>query len=135
MRSRASSAGDVVLAIGRRNQLKNLPLTMKAFYRSNRVTSCGCSGSSPSSARRKAPATSRAPIDKRVNPLHNRATVFLQTSIHEGFCLPPLEAMAAGTPVVCTDADGNRDFCMTGELPDPRARRRAAVSRGDPDAC
>jgi glycosyltransferase involved in cell wall biosynthesis len=37
--------------------------------------------------------------------------VFVQTSIHEGFCLPLLEAMAAGTPVVSTDAHGNRDFC------------------------
>ena len=32
--------------------------------------------------------------------------------MHEGFCLPPLEAMAAGAPVVCTDAHGNRDFCV-----------------------
>jgi glycosyltransferase involved in cell wall biosynthesis len=37
--------------------------------------------------------------------------VFVQTSRHEGFCLPLLEAMAAGAPVVCTDAHGNRDFC------------------------
>jgi glycosyltransferase involved in cell wall biosynthesis len=41
--------------------------------------------------------------------------VFVQTSTHEGFCLPVLEAMACGTPVVCTDADGNRDFCSDGE--------------------
>ena len=41
--------------------------------------------------------------------------MFVQTSRHEGFCLPVLEAMAAGAPVVCTDADGNRDFCRDGE--------------------
>ena len=41
--------------------------------------------------------------------------MFVQTSRHEGFCLPPLEAMAAGAPVVCTDAHGNRDFCRDGE--------------------
>jgi glycosyltransferase involved in cell wall biosynthesis len=40
--------------------------------------------------------------------------VLVQTSRHEGFCLPLLEAMAAGTPVVCTDAHGNRDFCTDG---------------------
>ena len=40
------------------------------------------------------------PSDERVNELFNEATVFVQTSIHEGFCLPLLEAMAAGTPVV-----------------------------------
>jgi glycosyltransferase involved in cell wall biosynthesis len=41
--------------------------------------------------------------------------VFVQTSTHEGFCLPPLEAMATGGAVVCTDAHGNRDFCVDGE--------------------
>jgi glycosyltransferase involved in cell wall biosynthesis len=39
----------------------------------------------------------------------------VQTSTHEGFCLPPLEAMATGAAVVCTDAHGNRDFCVDGE--------------------
>jgi glycosyltransferase involved in cell wall biosynthesis len=47
--------------------------------------------------------------------LLNEATVFVQTSKHEGFCLPALEAMAAGCPVVCTDAHGNRDFCRDGQ--------------------
>jgi glycosyltransferase involved in cell wall biosynthesis len=44
----------------------------------------------------------------------SQATVFVQTSVHEGFALPPLEAMAAGAAVVCTDAHGNRDFCRDG---------------------
>jgi glycosyltransferase involved in cell wall biosynthesis len=55
-----------------------------------------------------------APSDAEVNALFNAATVFVQTSVHEGFCLPPLEAMAAGCAVVCTDAHGNRDFCRDG---------------------
>ena len=33
----------------------------------------------------------------------------------EGFYLPALEAMAAGCAVVCTDAGGNRGFCIAGE--------------------
>ena len=41
--------------------------------------------------------------------------MFLQTSAHEGFCLPILESMATGGAVVCTDAHGNRDFCVDGE--------------------
>jgi len=41
--------------------------------------------------------------------------VFVQTSTHEGFCLPLLESMATGGAVVCTDAHGNRDFCVDGE--------------------
>src|SRR3712207_8258185 len=55
------------------------------------------------------------PSDAAVNELLNTATVFVQTSRHEGFCLPVLEAMSTGIPVVCTDADGNRDFCRDGE--------------------
>jgi glycosyltransferase involved in cell wall biosynthesis len=54
------------------------------------------------------------PTDEEVNMLLNTTTVFLQTSRHEGFGLPILEAMAAGTPVICTDAHGNRDFCFDG---------------------
>lgn len=67
------------------------------------------------------------PSDAEVNVLYNRATVFVQTSLHEGFSLPLLEAMAAGCPVVTTDSHGNRDFCVDGEncviVPqnDPRA--------------
>lgn len=55
------------------------------------------------------------PTNEEVNSLYNKATVFVQTSRHEGFCLPILEAMAAGCPVICTDAHGNRDFCQDGE--------------------
>ncbi len=55
------------------------------------------------------------PSNDGVNELYNKATAFVQTSRHEGFCLPILEAMAAGCPVVCTDAHGNRDFCFDGQ--------------------
>ena len=56
--------------------------------------------------------------------------MFVQTSMHEGFCLPPLEAMATGGAVVCTDAHGNRDFCRDGEnclMPEPTAEVGAAA--------
>lgn len=33
----------------------------------------------------------------------------------EGFYLPALEAMASGCAVICSDAIGNRDFCIDGE--------------------
>jgi GT2 family glycosyltransferase len=55
------------------------------------------------------------PSDKDANKLYNRATVFVQTSYHEGFCLPILEAMAAGCPVICTDSHGNRGFSNDGK--------------------
>ncbi len=56
-----------------------------------------------------------SPSDEQVAELLARATVLVQTSTHEGFCLPPLESMATGGAVVCTDAHGNRDFCVDGE--------------------
>ena len=52
------------------------------------------------------------PSDEELNVLLNYATAFVQTSRHEGFCLTILEAMAAGTPVITTNADGNMDFCV-----------------------
>jgi glycosyltransferase involved in cell wall biosynthesis len=74
-----------------------------------------------------------SPSDEEVNELFNLATVFVQTSTHEGFALPPLEAMATGGAVVCTDAHGNRDFCVDGEnclMPEPdRESVRAALER------
>ena len=57
----------------------------------------------------------QSPSDEEVGELFSRATVFIQTSTHEGFCLPALESMATGGAVVCTDAHGNRDFCADGE--------------------
>jgi glycosyltransferase involved in cell wall biosynthesis len=65
-----------------------------------------------------------SPDDEQVNELFCQATVFVQTSSHEGFALPPLEAMATGAAVVCTDAHGNRDFCVDGVnclMPEPDA--------------
>lgn len=57
----------------------------------------------------------KRPSNEAVNKLYNEATIFVQTSRHEGFCLPLLEAMATGVPAICTDAHGNRDFCQDGK--------------------
>ena len=114
-----------VLALGRSNPLKNLPLTLKAWRRlpSPRPELC-LFGSEPELAREPGVRYVSDPTDAQVIALLAQATAFVQTSSHEGFCLPALEAMAAGAPVVCTDAHGNRDFCRDGEnclmpAPDP----------------
>ena len=104
-----------------------------------RARSSACSASSPSSGAEHGARYVERPSDEEVNVLFNEATVFVQTSTHEGFCLPPLEAMATGGAVVCTDSHGNRDFCVDGEnclMPEPTvAAVSAAIARllADPE--
>jgi len=107
---------DMVLALGRSNPLKNLPLTIAAWgaLREPRPELC-LFGIEPGLVQQEGTRYVESPSDTEVNELFNRATVFVQTSSHEGFALPPLEAMATGGAVVCTDAHGNRDFCVDGE--------------------
>jgi glycosyltransferase involved in cell wall biosynthesis len=53
--------------------------------------------------------------DSQLVGCYHRAALFLSTSWKEGFGLPPLEAMACGTPVVTTDSGGIREFARDGE--------------------
>jgi len=52
--------------------------------------------------------------DETLAKIYSSADVFLYTSYAESFGLPPLEAMACGTPVVTTDNKGNRDYIREG---------------------
>ncbi len=119
---------DMVLALGRSNPLKNLPLTIAAWKRLRDRSEIGrrpelcLFGVEPELADGEGVRYVDAPDDEQVNELLCQATVFVQTSTHEGFALPPLEAMATGAAVVCTDAHGNRDFCLDGVnclMPEP----------------
>jgi GT2 family glycosyltransferase len=131
---------DIVLALGRSNPLKNLPLTLDAWRALPEPRpELRLFGIEPELATDPGMRYVRSPSDEQVNELFCQASVFVQTSTHEGFALPPLEAMAAGAAVVCTDAHGNRDFCVDGVnclMPDPDARSVAgALARllGDPE--
>jgi glycosyltransferase involved in cell wall biosynthesis len=129
---------DMVLALGRTNPLKNLPLTLAGWrtLKQPRPELC-LFGIEPELAQDGVRYVD-SPGDEQVNELFCQATVFVQTSVHEGFALPPLEAMATGAAVVCTDAHGNRDFCVDGVnclMPEPNpAAVGAALARllGDP---
>jgi glycosyltransferase involved in cell wall biosynthesis len=120
-----------VLALGRSNPLKNFPLTVSAYEGLPEPRpELWLFGIEPELADGVGARYFESPTDAEINELLNTATAFVQTSRHEGFCLPVLEAMAAGAPVVCTDAHGNRDFCRDGvnclmPEPDPRAVRDA----------
>jgi GT2 family glycosyltransferase/glycosyltransferase involved in cell wall biosynthesis len=129
---------DMVLALGRTNPLKNLPLTLAGWRSLSRPRPELCLfGIEPELAQDGVRYVD-TPSDEQVNELFCQATVFVQTSVHEGFALPPLEAMATGAAVVCTDAHGNRDFCVDGVnclMPEPTpAAVGAALARllGDP---
>jgi GT2 family glycosyltransferase len=104
---------DMLLALGRSNPLKNLPLTLNAWRALPEPRPELCLfGIEPEVADQDPRIRYvQAPSDAEVNELFNQAAIFVQTSTHEGFCLPPLESMATGGAVVCTDAHGNRDFC------------------------
>ena len=106
--------------------LKNLPLTIDAWKRLEPRPELWMFGVEPELGPEHGARYFERPSDERVNELFNEATVFVQTSIHEGFCLPLLEAMAAGTPIVCTDAHGNRDFC--------RHEQNCLIADADPDS-
>ncbi len=52
------------------------------------------------------------PVDDRaLQACYAGATVFIYPSLYEGFGIPPLEAMAAGTPVVAIDAGSVPEIC------------------------
>ena len=52
------------------------------------------------------------PTDNELARLYRSADLFAFPSHVEGFGLPPLEAMACGTPVVTTDCFGVRDYAI-----------------------
>jgi GT2 family glycosyltransferase len=50
------------------------------------------------------------PNDDALCRLYNQAQFFIQTSIHEGFSLPPIEAMACGCVPIITETHGNLEY-------------------------
>jgi glycosyltransferase involved in cell wall biosynthesis len=107
---------DVLLAPGRRNNLKNLPLTIKAWAALGEARPhLWMYGSEPDIADfEDRTRYFYEPADTYLNWIINEASAFVLTSRHEGFALTILEAMSAGTPVITTDCHGNRDFCTDG---------------------
>lgn len=55
------------------------------------------------------------PSDEVKTFLYGTADVLLYPSHYESWGLPPLEAMAAGTAVICTDNIGSKEYCVHGE--------------------
>ncbi|MDD3985373.1 MAG: glycosyltransferase family 4 protein [Methanobacterium sp.] len=56
-----------------------------------------------------------SPNDDTLAKLYSSSDLFVFASHIEGYGLPPLEAMACGTPVITTDCKGVRDFVVHGK--------------------
>lgn len=108
---------NVLLAVGRSFFQKNFEMTFQGWKAlGDERPDMWLYGFEPEIAKRdKRIKYHVKPSNEEVNKLYNQATMFVQTSRHEGFCLPVLEAMAAGCPVITTDSHGNRDFCFNGK--------------------
>jgi glycosyltransferase involved in cell wall biosynthesis len=103
---------DTVLALGRSFFQKNFALTLAAWRSlGDRRPRLSLFGIEPGIAIDPRVTYSFRPTDEEVAVLYNEATCFVQTSRHEGFCLPLIEAMASGCPVITTDSHGNA-FCI-----------------------
>ena len=79
-------------------------------------------GGIPRRAGRRRACAARVSCDELVGALQ-RASALVFPSLYEGFGLPPLEAMACGCPVACSNA---------ASLPEVCRRRRAAIRPADP---
>ncbi len=71
------------------------------------------------------------PTDAELAELYRSSSLYLSTSIHEGFALPPIEAMACGCTVASTDAVGNREYLrdMVNLIEIPHGDAQAAAER------
>jgi len=54
------------------------------------------------------------PSRKELASLYKGADIFLSTARSEGFCLPALEAMASGCPVILTNSGGITEYARNG---------------------
>lgn len=54
--------------------------------------------------------------DEELRALYSQAEAYVFPTLSEGFGLPPLEAMAAGLPVVCSDIPVLREVCADAAL-------------------
>lgn len=81
--------------------------------------------------------TDRITDEGVMRTLYSGAEVFVMPSMYEGFGLPPLEAMACGAPVVCSDATslpevvGDAAVLVNALKPDEIARAVSTVMRDD----
>ncbi len=99
-----------VLSVGINKPHKNLATLIEAWQCVDTAAALVIAGAwderyaSVVSGQSAAIRTIRDVDDVDLPALYSGATVFVMPSLYEGFGLPPLEAMACGAPVVCSNA-------------------------------
>ena len=71
--------------------------------------------------------------ERHLSAVYSGARLLVQPSLHEGFGLPVIEAMACGTPVACSDTAALSETCSGAALlfdPKSAARIGTAIDRG-----
>ena len=105
-----------------------------ALLRQTHDVALKMAGAPPDEALRQAAAASGAAdrieflpnvSEAELSDLYRRASFLLFPSLYEGFGWPPLEAMAQGCPVICSDA---------GSLPEVAGEAALVVPIGDTEA-
>jgi glycosyltransferase involved in cell wall biosynthesis len=134
-----AGADRYVLALGTVEPRKDLPSLVRAFdaIATSHADLClviagpdGWGSAALDAARDASPNRDRIRrlgwvTDREALALLRGAAVYAYPSVYEGFGLPPLEAMAAGTPVVCSTA---------GSLPEVVGDAAVTVAPADADA-
>lgn len=131
--------GEYVLGVGNEKPHKQIACLVKAFGLLTRQTGLGLVLVGPLGADVKrvlAELPSRERVvtyehadDSLLKSLYRHAAVFVFPSLYEGFGLPPVEAMACGTPVIVADTpalvETVADAALVVPRSDPRALSRA----------
>jgi len=133
-------SGNYVLSVGRLEPRKNYPTMIRAFRQSNRTdltfAIVGQRDFSYGDALREAEDARKAGFrvavlenvdDEALPVLMRNAIVFMYLAYAEGFGMPPLEAMACGTPVIASNTTALPEVVGdAGLLVDPSSSDEAA---------
>lgn len=118
-----------LLYVGPREGYKNFTLLLRAYAASLRLKNqipIVCVGGEPPARSELALARSLGihegnlryvtANDQELRGLYRKATIFIYTSLYEGFGMPPLEAMRMGCPVICSTGGSLGEVAGAGAL-------------------